>query len=71
MVSLAKFSSVSEDGVQFENPFIPGEFSLLKPEDSIRIQHHIGAVSFSISLCSTYLFLMFSYIIIGYYYATR
>jgi tRNA-guanine family transglycosylase len=50
MVSLAKLSVVTEEGVLFENPFVPGEQSLLTPEESMRIQHSIGAVSCKIRL---------------------
>lgn len=52
MVSLAKLSNVTEEGVSFENPFkttkVDGdgggrEMMLLTPEDSIRHQNNIGA----------------------------
>ena len=50
MVSLAKLSEVSEDGVSFENPFTkqgnpPKEkdILLLRPEDSMRYQNDISA----------------------------
>lgn len=43
MVSLAKLSVITEEGVLFENPFKPGETLMLRPEDSMRIQHAIGA----------------------------
>ena len=31
------------DAHRFENPFKPGETLMLRPEDSMRIQHSIGA----------------------------
>ncbi|GAA96102.1 uncharacterized protein L969DRAFT_94313 [Mixia osmundae IAM 14324] len=43
MVSLAKLQTTTEQGVEFENPFKPGERELLTPEESMRIQHSIGA----------------------------
>lgn len=43
MVSLAKLSKVTEDGVSFENPYKPGETLLLRPEDSMRHQRNIAA----------------------------
>lgn len=43
MVSLAKLSNVTEDGVSFENPYKPGETLLLRPEDSMRHQSNISA----------------------------
>jgi queuine tRNA-ribosyltransferase catalytic subunit len=45
MVSLVKLSNVTEDGVSFVSPFDPKgtEIMLLSPEESIRIQHAIGA----------------------------
>ncbi|KAF5370826.1 hypothetical protein D9758_001987 [Tetrapyrgos nigripes] len=41
-VSLAKFSTITEEGALFESPFT-GEPTMLTPEESIRIQHAIGA----------------------------
>jgi tRNA-guanine transglycosylase len=43
MVSLVNLSEVSEDGVQFENPYNKNELLLLRPEDSIRHQNNISA----------------------------
>jgi queuine tRNA-ribosyltransferase catalytic subunit len=43
MVSLAKLSAVTEDGVSFENPYKRGETLLLRPEDSMRHQTNISA----------------------------
>jgi queuine tRNA-ribosyltransferase catalytic subunit len=43
MVSLAKLSVVTEDGVSFENPYKAGETLLLRPEDSMRHQTNISA----------------------------
>ena len=43
MVSLAKLSSVSEEGVRFSAPHASGAEILLKPEDSIHIQNAIGS----------------------------
>ncbi|KAG0149278.1 hypothetical protein CROQUDRAFT_39993 [Cronartium quercuum f. sp. fusiforme G11] len=42
MVSLAKLSKVSEEGVEFENPFKCNEKLLLTPEKSIKIQQSLG-----------------------------
>ena len=42
MVSLVKLSQVTEEGVTFESPF-DGKPMLLRPEDSMRHQHEIGA----------------------------
>ncbi|KAG8985026.1 hypothetical protein FRB93_006127 [Tulasnella sp. JGI-2019a] len=42
MVSLASFSEVTEQGVLFSSPFT-GEPTMLTPEESMRIQHSIGA----------------------------
>jgi queuine tRNA-ribosyltransferase catalytic subunit len=43
MVSLAKLSVVTEDGVSFENPYRAGETLLLRPEDSMGHQMNISA----------------------------
>jgi queuine tRNA-ribosyltransferase catalytic subunit len=42
MVSLVKFSSVSEEGVNFQSP-VDGTAMLLSPERSIQLQNHLGA----------------------------
>ncbi|KAF8326671.1 tRNA-guanine transglycosylase [Cantharellus anzutake] len=42
MVSLSSFSKVTEEGVLFASPFT-GEPTMLTPEESIRIQHSVGA----------------------------
>jgi len=42
MVSLSTFSKVTEEGVLFSSPF-NGEQTMLSPEESMRIQHSIGA----------------------------
>ncbi|KAG8731654.1 Queuine tRNA-ribosyltransferase catalytic subunit 1 [Ceratobasidium sp. 428] len=42
MVSLSSFSKVTEEGVLFESPFT-GEPTMLTPEESMAIQHSIGA----------------------------
>ncbi|KAJ6499266.1 tRNA-guanine(15) transglycosylase-like protein [Mycena sanguinolenta] len=41
-VSLSKFTKISEEGALFESPFT-GEPTMLTPEESISIQHAIGA----------------------------
>ena len=43
MVSLSALSEVTEQGVQFQNPYNNEETLLLKPEDSMRHQMAIGA----------------------------
>lgn len=44
MVSLAKLSQVTEEGVSFENPYKQnGDMLLLRPEDSMQHQANIGA----------------------------
>lgn len=43
MVSLAKLSTVTEEGVRFTAPHASGAEILLKPEDSIHIQNAIGS----------------------------
>ncbi|KAG5648472.1 hypothetical protein DXG03_003083 [Asterophora parasitica] len=42
MVSLSKFTTITEEGALFESPFT-GEPTILTPEESISIQHTIGA----------------------------
>lgn len=42
LVSLSKFTTVTEEGALFESPFT-GEPTVLTPEESISIQHAIGA----------------------------
>ncbi|KAG8948533.1 hypothetical protein FRC04_009743 [Tulasnella sp. 424] len=42
MVSLSSFSEITEEGVRFSSPFT-GEPTMLTPEESMRIQHSIGA----------------------------
>ncbi|KAF8313457.1 Queuine tRNA-ribosyltransferase [Clavulina sp. PMI_390] len=42
MVSLSSFSKMTEEGVLFSSPFT-GEPTMLTPEESMRIQHSIGA----------------------------
>jgi len=42
LVSLSKFTTITEDGALFASPFT-GEPTLLTPEESIAIQHTIGA----------------------------
>ncbi|KAG5638306.1 hypothetical protein H0H81_000724 [Sphagnurus paluster] len=42
MVSLSKFTTITEEGALFESPFT-GEPTILTPEESIAIQHTIGA----------------------------
>ncbi|RDB24937.1 Queuine tRNA-ribosyltransferase catalytic subunit 1 [Hypsizygus marmoreus] len=42
LVSLSKFSTITEEGALFESPFT-GEPTMLTPEESISIQHTIGA----------------------------
>ena len=34
---------IADLAFSFENPFMPGDTVMLKPEDSMRIQHSIGA----------------------------
>ena len=43
MVSLVKLSNVTEQGVEFANPYKNEETMLLRPEDSIQHQNNIGA----------------------------
>ncbi|KAJ3307449.1 Queuine tRNA-ribosyltransferase catalytic subunit 1 [Kappamyces sp. JEL0829] len=43
MVSLLKFSSITEDGVEFVSPFDGTTKTLLTPEESMSIQNAIGA----------------------------
>lgn len=42
LVSLSKFTTITEDGALFESPFT-GEPTMLTPEESMSIQHAIGA----------------------------
>ncbi|KAI6040290.1 tRNA-guanine(15) transglycosylase-like protein [Pisolithus marmoratus] len=42
LVSLSKFTKITEDGALFSSPFT-GEPTMLTPEESISIQHSIGA----------------------------
>jgi queuine tRNA-ribosyltransferase len=42
LVSLSKFTNITEDGALFASPF-NGEPTMLTPEESISIQHSIGA----------------------------
>ncbi|KAF8161118.1 tRNA-guanine(15) transglycosylase-like protein [Crassisporium funariophilum] len=42
LVSLSKFTSITEEGALFSSPFT-GEPTMLTPEESISIQHTIGA----------------------------
>ncbi|KIL66224.1 hypothetical protein M378DRAFT_103698 [Amanita muscaria Koide BX008] len=42
LVSLSKFTTITEDGALFNSPFT-GEPTMLTPEESISIQHTIGA----------------------------
>ncbi|KAJ7783210.1 tRNA-guanine(15) transglycosylase-like protein [Mycena metata] len=42
LVSLSKFTTITEEGALFESPFT-GEPTMLTPEESISIQHAIGA----------------------------
>ncbi|KAG1751579.1 tRNA-guanine(15) transglycosylase-like protein [Suillus paluster] len=42
LVSLSKFTNITEDGALFTSPF-NGEPTMLTPEESISIQHSIGA----------------------------
>ncbi|KAG6857686.1 hypothetical protein H0H87_004102 [Tephrocybe sp. NHM501043] len=42
LVSLSKFTTITEEGALFESPFT-GEPTMLTPEESITIQHTIGA----------------------------
>ncbi|KAF8893777.1 tRNA-guanine(15) transglycosylase-like protein [Infundibulicybe gibba] len=42
LVSLSKFTTITEEGALFESPFT-GEPTMLTPEESISIQHTIGA----------------------------
>ncbi|KAJ2918523.1 hypothetical protein MD484_g1853, partial [Candolleomyces efflorescens] len=42
LVSLSKFTTITEEGALFASPFT-GEPTMLTPEESIRIQHTIGA----------------------------
>ncbi|KAJ7096285.1 tRNA-guanine(15) transglycosylase-like protein [Mycena epipterygia] len=42
LVSLSKFTTITEQGALFESPFT-GEPTMLTPEESISIQHAIGA----------------------------
>ncbi|KAJ7218033.1 tRNA-guanine(15) transglycosylase-like protein [Mycena pura] len=42
LVSLSKFATITEEGALFESPFT-GEPTMLTPEESISIQHAIGA----------------------------
>ncbi|KAF4563319.1 Queuine tRNA-ribosyltransferase catalytic subunit 1 [Pleurotus pulmonarius] len=42
LVSLSKFTTITEEGALFESPFT-GEPTMLTPEESISIQHSIGA----------------------------
>ncbi|KAG8990164.1 hypothetical protein FRB90_001883 [Tulasnella sp. 427] len=42
MVSLSSFSEITEEGVRFSSPFT-GEPTMLTPEESMSIQHSIGA----------------------------
>lgn len=43
MVSLLKFSEITEDGVEFISPFDNVTKTLLTPEHSMEIQNAIGA----------------------------
>lgn len=43
LVSLAKFSVMSEEGVKMQSPYDPSQIITLSPEESMRIQHSIGA----------------------------
>ena len=45
MVSLLKLAEITEDGVEFENPFLKDskERMMLRPEDSITHQNNIGS----------------------------
>lgn len=43
MVSLLKFSEITEDGVKFISPFDGVTETLLTPEHSMEIQNAIGA----------------------------
>ena len=43
MVSLAKLSKVTEDGVEFQSPH-DGSIMLLTPEKSMEIQNAIGSL---------------------------
>ena len=42
MVSLLELADITEDGVTFRSP-LDGTSMLLRPEDSIRHQNHIGS----------------------------
>ncbi|KAG6811533.1 Queuine tRNA-ribosyltransferase catalytic subunit 1 [Tricholoma furcatifolium] len=42
LVSLSKFTTITEEGALFESPFT-GEPTMLTPEESMNIQHTIGA----------------------------
>ncbi|ESK97075.1 queuine trna-ribosyltransferase [Moniliophthora roreri MCA 2997] len=42
LVSLSKFTTITEEGAMFQSPFT-GEPTMLTPEESISIQHAIGA----------------------------
>ncbi|KAK7053290.1 hypothetical protein VNI00_003916 [Paramarasmius palmivorus] len=42
LVSLSKFTTITEEGALFQSPFT-GEPTMLTPEESISIQHSIGA----------------------------
>ncbi|KIK67384.1 hypothetical protein GYMLUDRAFT_69568 [Collybiopsis luxurians FD-317 M1] len=42
LVSLSKFTTITEEGALFSSPF-NGEPTMLTPEESIKIQHSIGA----------------------------
>ncbi|EEB92272.1 hypothetical protein MPER_09244, partial [Moniliophthora perniciosa FA553] len=42
LVSLSKFTTITEEGAMFQSPFT-GERTMLTPEESISIQHAIGA----------------------------
>ncbi|KAJ7579169.1 tRNA-guanine(15) transglycosylase-like protein [Mycena floridula] len=42
LVSLSKFTTITEEGALFQSPFT-GEMTMLTPEESISIQHSIGA----------------------------
>lgn len=48
-MSRVKLSQVTEQGVEFANPFDQSQRSLLTPERSMQLQHSIGA---DIMMCS-------------------
>ena len=49
MVSLAKLSKVTEEGVEFQSPH-DGSIMLLTPEKSMEIQNAIGELFFIVDL---------------------